>query len=253
MPRKRIDELTERTDFDSTCELPLHDGVQTWKTTAAKILAYIQAYLEPSISAQTANYAILATDWVITMSASGGARTVTLPTAVGRSGKTYTIKKIDSSGNTVQLLTTAAQTIDGFASGALYLYAQYDSIKVVSDGANWLILEKRLPVVNAQTASYAIVGSDDLVTMDASGGSRTLTLPTAVGRKGKVYTLKKIDSGSNTVQVLTTSSQTIDGNNSGTLYLRLQYDTIRVQSDGANWLILDLNFGLAGGNLLVSW
>lgn len=139
MARKLISELTSRTDFDSTCNVPVHDGSQTWKVTAAMVVAYIRSLLEPSITAVSANYAILSTDYIVTMDATAAIRTLTLPTAVGVSGKFYTLKKIDSSSNTVQLLTTSAQTIDGNASGALYLRAQWDTIRVVSNGTNWLI------------------------------------------------------------------------------------------------------------------
>ncbi len=141
MARKKISELTERTDFDATCEVPLHDGVQTWKATGLKILNYIKGVLQPSVNAQSASYAVLVTDHVVTMDATAGNKTLTLPTAVGYSGKPFTLKKIDSSSNTVQILTTSAQTIDGNASGALYLRLRYDTLRVVSDGANWLIVD----------------------------------------------------------------------------------------------------------------
>jgi hypothetical protein len=141
MARKQITELTEITALSDSCIVPVQDGANTYKFVLTKLLTYIRGYLEPSITAQTANYAILTTDYFVTMSASGGNRTVTLPTAVGRNGKVFTIKKIDSSSNIVQILTTSAQTMDGIASGAIYLRAQYDTIKLVSDGTNWLILE----------------------------------------------------------------------------------------------------------------
>lgn len=63
--------------------------------------------------------------------------TATLPTAVGVSGKIYTIKKTDSTSSGVTISTTSSQTIDGLAS--FRLGRQYNSIKVVSDGSNWLI------------------------------------------------------------------------------------------------------------------
>lgn len=140
MARKKISELTARTTFDDDCDFPVHDLTQTWRVNALKILDYIRAALQPAVNAKTANYAILSTDYVVTMDATAGVKTLTLPTAVGCSGKTYVLKKIDSSSNTVQVLTTSAQTVDGNASGALYMRAQWDTIKVISNGTNWLIL-----------------------------------------------------------------------------------------------------------------
>ncbi len=141
MAQKKITDLTLRSDFDETCNLPTDDTAQTWRVTGAQIFNYINSILRPAISAQTANYTVLTTDDVITMSATGGARTVTLPTAVGLSGRKFTIKKIDATSNAAQLLTTSGQTIDRYASGALYLSYQDSSITVVSDNANWIITD----------------------------------------------------------------------------------------------------------------
>jgi hypothetical protein len=68
------------------------------------------------------------------MTATG--RTMTLPTAVGRAGKEFVIRKSDASANLVTIATTSSQTINGAAPGTLT--AQYQFIRVVSDGANWM-------------------------------------------------------------------------------------------------------------------
>jgi hypothetical protein len=83
-------------------------------------------------------YTILATDVIILGNAVSGAITVTLPTAVGIPGKVYIIKKTDSSSNAVTVATTSSQTIDG--STTKILPAQYNSVQVISDGANWIII-----------------------------------------------------------------------------------------------------------------
>lgn len=59
--------------------------------------------------------------------------TLTLPTAVGNNNM-YTIKNNDATHSTT-VATTSAQTIDGAAS--VVIATQYQSISVVSDGANW--------------------------------------------------------------------------------------------------------------------
>jgi hypothetical protein len=70
--------------------------------------------------------------------ASGGACTCNLPTAVGNSGKTISVKKVDSSVNTVTVDANTTQTIDGQLT--FVLSAQYDAVTLVSDGANWDVL-----------------------------------------------------------------------------------------------------------------
>jgi len=56
-----------------------------------------------------------------------------------------------------------------------------------------------------------------------------------VGCEGRVYTIKRINSGANAVTVDANGSQTMDGN--PTYSLGTQWKYIAVVSDGANWLI----------------
>lgn len=81
-----------------------------------------------------------------------------------------------------------------------------------------------------QANDYAALPTDEVILIN--GATKTVTLPTAVGIAGKVYTVKLIASGT-TGTVATTSSQTIDG--STTASLAAQYAFISVVSDGANW------------------
>lgn len=66
-----------------------------------------------------------------------GAFAVTLPTAVGIPGRIYVIKKVDASANAITVTSAGAETIDGAAT--VVLNAQWQVVRVVSDGANWLI------------------------------------------------------------------------------------------------------------------
>ncbi len=90
--------------------------------------------------------------------------------------------------------------------------------------------------VTSKTANYTITTSDDLVLASAAGGAFTVTLPTAVGKTGRIFKIKRTNSGSNNVTVGTTSSQTIDG--STTYTISTQYQSIDVISDGSNWHII---------------
>ena len=82
----------------------------------------------------------------------------------------------------------------------------------------------------AKTGTYTIGAEDYFI--DCTSGSFTVTLPTAVGRKGQIYIIK--NSGAGTVTVATTSSQTIDGQATITL---AQYDSITVESTNTDWVI----------------
>jgi hypothetical protein len=89
--------------------------------------------------------------------------------------------------------------------------------------------------VVTKSGAYVITTSDEVVLVNASGAGVTITLPTAVGNTN-VFTIKKIDSSGNFVTVNTTSSQTMDGGT--TAVIKVQYASISVVSDGANWLII---------------
>jgi hypothetical protein len=74
------------------------------------------------------------------------------------------------------------------------------------------------------------------VTADATSATFQVTLPTAASINGRLYTIKRINA-TNNVTVGTTSSQTIDG--AATKTLGSQWAAIIVQSDGANWIIVN--------------
>ncbi len=88
-------------------------------------------------STQTSDYSIVDTDDIILADESGGAVTITLP-APTWAGETYTVKRISAAANGVTIDTADTATIDGATSQSLA--AQWDFIKVVSDGTDWFII-----------------------------------------------------------------------------------------------------------------
>jgi hypothetical protein len=72
------------------------------------------------------------------MDASGGSRKVTLPAAGASINVEFFIKKVDSTGYTVIVDPTGAETIDGQITQVLT--EQYSAITVYSDGTEWHIL-----------------------------------------------------------------------------------------------------------------
>jgi len=87
------------------------------------------------------NYTATAANDYVLVSNLGGNRTVTLPSAIGNSGKLITIKKIDA-GNTLFIASVLNQTIDGVdcTSTPYSITTQYETLSIVSDGANWWIV-----------------------------------------------------------------------------------------------------------------
>jgi hypothetical protein len=88
----------------------------------------------PVFQSKTTTYGIAATDDIVVCPS--GSFTVTLPTAVGRTGKPFVVKNMGT--GTITMASTSSQTIDGLAASSTIL-VQYDSLTFVSDGANWVI------------------------------------------------------------------------------------------------------------------
>lgn len=101
----------------------------------------------------------------------------------------------------------------------------------------------------AKTGNYSILTSDSIVHVDTAAGNVTITLPTAVGQRGKMYWVHKL-AAANSVIFNTSSAQTINGAASGALGITSQWETWKFVSDNANWLASKEPWTLgAGGSI----
>jgi len=75
---------------------------------------------------------------IVLADASSNAITVTLPPAADYANETLTVKKIDTTGNQVDIDGDGTETIDNELSKSVNV--PYTSIDVVSDGSNWWII-----------------------------------------------------------------------------------------------------------------
>jgi hypothetical protein len=89
-----------------------------------------------NVASTSANITLTDTNDIVLASAASGAITVTLPSPT--SGKQLTVKKTDSTVNSVTVSPSGGQTIDGGASYSLN--TQYQSISLVTDGSNWYLV-----------------------------------------------------------------------------------------------------------------
>jgi hypothetical protein len=113
---------TELADSDIVIPMPLNTLPRTLNNGI--VLPY---------AAKTSTYAITETDYSVHCTT--GTFTVTLPTAVGKSGQLFNIKNTGTGLITVD--TTSSQLIDASLTITL---AQYESVTVQSTNANWIIL-----------------------------------------------------------------------------------------------------------------
>ena len=77
---------------------------------------------------------------------------------------------------------------------------------------------------------------DDTVLVDASGGARTITLPTAASMKHRGFTIKKIDSSTNAVTIAPTGGDLIDG--AANLQIGSPMTARTIISDGSAWWVV---------------
>jgi len=101
--------------------------------------AWVNQAITPAVVTKTADYTAQYTDYYILADATAGAFTVTLPTAVGHTGKEFEVKRTSVNVNVVHVQTTSAQTIDG-ASPPYDLNAPKQAAKLVSDGSGWQLV-----------------------------------------------------------------------------------------------------------------
>ena len=93
--------------------------------------------------------------------------------------------------------------------------------------------------VTTVTESYTAAEFATIL-VNNSAADATITLPSASSANERIYNIKKIHSGE-TYKVIIDgdSSETIDGATTYNLYI--QYESVKIQSDGSNWHILEKN------------
>src|SRR3989304_4267991 len=80
--------------------------------------------------------------------------------------------------------------------------------------------------IQSKTSNYTAVLTDDMVLYDATSGLGTVTLYATSGNGGKILSIKKTDSGTNTVTVDGNASETIDG--AATKEIQFQNSTMTI-------------------------
>jgi hypothetical protein len=88
-------------------------------------------------SIKNANYSILTSDCSLAADCTGGPITFTLPPAAGNGGRIFYCAKIDASGNSLTIVGSGIDLIDGMSS--LVTSTQWESFSLVSYGSFWLV------------------------------------------------------------------------------------------------------------------
>ncbi|MFH6999348.1 hypothetical protein ACHRVZ_15565 [Flavobacterium sp. FlaQc-57] len=115
----------------------------------------------------------------------------------------------------------------------------YSNKSATNNGGTWIAVGSNdqvvLPSLKIAQSNYSVLDTDSSVLCNAKNGGFTVTLPAAsAANSGKTIVIRKID---DTYNVITFSPfLKLDGVDVGSLnYSR----TLRVQSDGTNWVVID--------------
>lgn len=87
------------------------------------------------VVSKTGNYTLLLSDEIVKVDGSGGAFTITLPSASSAQGRTFILKRTD---NTIANAVTISGTIDGASDWKLF--TQNESMAIYSDGSEYKLL-----------------------------------------------------------------------------------------------------------------
>lgn len=158
---------------------------------------------------------------------------VCLATTQTLTNKTLTTPVITTP--TLAEVSTPSTPSAGF--GALYFKSDHLLYIKASTGTESQLLTSVAAVsVAAKSADYTLTGSDVVVLFTTGASNRTATLPAAASSTGKVFYIKKVDSGAGTVIIDGNASETIDG--ATTYTITIQYEAITIVCDGSAWYIL---------------
>lgn len=114
---------------------PAADGRQITNVSVSSVAAHVINF---SITTTIVDYTVLDSDFIVAVDCTNGSRNISLPTAVGKAGKPYIIKKTDSTGNAVDVNGHGAEPIDNNVGYGLF--SQYKYVWIVSNGAYWWIV-----------------------------------------------------------------------------------------------------------------
>lgn len=126
----------------------------------------------------------------------------------------------------------------------IYYAGGYVGVETTSPTSTFEVAGSFATQLKTITATTTLADDDHIIAANATTANITVTLPTAVGIKGRQYTIKRIDSSSNSVTVATTSSETIDANT--TFSISQQYQFLSVVSDGSKWIVIGTNASSSG-------
>lgn len=160
-------------------------------------------------------------------------------------GKTATINAVDYVvariiDNYTMELTATAGTQTGVTLTTKFLSNTYsdNEAELITLGGQSEILSTAFDrkITNVADVNHTIAANAGIIVYTTLTASRTATLPTAVGCKGKEFTIKDASGNATTFDIVIegNGSETIDG--AANIVIDASWGLKRVKSNGANWI-----------------
>jgi hypothetical protein len=208
-----------------------------------------------------------------TLKLSGASFTVTLPTAVGVTGKRFTLVHAGTSFSQVYTLaTTSAQTIGGIASGSYKIVSAGEVLRLESDGANWMIIDHKtntgwvsytptfvsFGTVTAINFYYMRVGDSIFIKGKWTNGSNTgvnstISFPSSTTINSTVHTYDHIGTGAQTGTVSSFGVNVDTGSSTSVLYFSQNAGNYQTKMTGTAFDSSATNSLQAGPIGMVDW
>lgn len=175
------------------------------------------------------------------VSSFNGAYNLVLPSAADAIGRWVTIKKSDLRDNPI---TVKEQDGPGPDNREIILLQQYDTITLVSNGANWWVTQdNRMPERSTFVDNDAAPGGiyqasmlHRLYLVSAFTGQIIFELPEPNQAVGRLATIKKIDPSGNSIKIQQAGGS---GGPDAQIYTLLtHFAALTIYSDGGQWVVL---------------
>ena len=156
--------------------------------------------------------------------------------SIATSSGSVTISSTGSSGTSVnQWATSSVDTSDIHPNGALQVLIG-DTALTANASSTLHIVGSISTTASTTSGSPTLTSLDYQVNVNATGGTKTITLPTLASSLGREYIISKTDSSTNLVTVDGNGSETING--ALTKDISAQYSSMHIINVSSEWRII---------------
>lgn len=142
MATKRISELSLRSDFDATCNVPVDDASQSYRVTAVQIFDYILSkFRARSQTVSAAGTTLTSGSEIVLLDPTSASFSQALPACASLpTGMILVFKNIATNGNTATLDANSTELIDSAETLELNSLPSMDAVKLFNTGSKWLVI-----------------------------------------------------------------------------------------------------------------